>query len=126
MKTGDHDIRVLMYYRIGGIGKSTIINKLISEMKEQLHKLLYVYYDLGIKQDSRSVLESISNLLVGFANQLIKSADTGIIFIRSLLSNHTRELIEIENKSPTELYHLLLLFAHDYSKNSNEVTHDNQ
>lgn len=99
MKTGDHDIRALIYYRIGGIGKSTIINKLISEMKEQLHKLLYVYHDLGIKQDSRSVLESISNLLVGFANQLIKSADTGITFIRSLLCNHTRELIEIENKS---------------------------
>jgi Cdc6-like AAA superfamily ATPase len=64
MKTGDPDISVLMYYGIGGIGKSALIEKIISEMKEKLSNPQYVYYDFNVKQDKRSVLKSLRNHLV--------------------------------------------------------------
>lgn len=171
MKTGDPDISVLMYYGIGGIGKSALIEKIMSEMEEKLSSPQFVYYDFNIKQDSRSVLESIRNILVSdykfsfplfdlalynYAQKigedvkssekqsflsrskvlsivlglvemipavavvatLMKCADSGISIIKNLLNKHTRELIEIEQKSPAELYvYLPYLFAQDLADN---------
>jgi putative ribosome biogenesis GTPase RsgA len=34
----DNDIKVLNYYGIGGIGKSSLLNKLIAELRETLWK----------------------------------------------------------------------------------------
>lgn len=68
-KMDDGDIKVLAYYGIGGIGKSTLLRKLISEMDEAqtagtIGKSMHVYFDFNLKQDSRAVLENIRNKLV--------------------------------------------------------------
>lgn len=60
----DCNIRVLNYYGIGGIGKSSLLKKLISEMDEQLSEPRYIYIDLNICQESRAVLERMKNKLV--------------------------------------------------------------
>ena len=68
-KMNDGDIKVLAYYGIGGIGKSTLLRKLISEMDEAkaagiISDSLHVYFDLNLKQDFRAVLENIRNKLI--------------------------------------------------------------
>ena len=60
----DGEIRILTYYGIGGIGKTSLLKKLISEMQEQLDAPRYIYYDFNIKQESRLVLEYIKNCLI--------------------------------------------------------------
>ena len=60
----DGEIRVLTYYGIGGIGKTSLLKKLISEMQEQLDAPRYIYFDFNIKQESRLVLEYIKNCLI--------------------------------------------------------------
>ena len=39
------EIKVLAYYGIGGIGKTSLLRKLMSEMNEKLDRPQYVYYD---------------------------------------------------------------------------------
>jgi tetratricopeptide (TPR) repeat protein len=60
----DIDVSVLMYYGMDGIGKSALIAEIISEMKEKLATPQFAYYDFNTKQDKRSVLEIIRNILV--------------------------------------------------------------
>ncbi|WP_297701713.1 tetratricopeptide repeat protein [uncultured Fibrobacter sp.] len=65
----DDDVRVLAYYGIGGIGKSSLLKKLISEMDEKkeegsISKSSHVYFDFNISQECRSILESIRKKLV--------------------------------------------------------------
>jgi Cdc6-like AAA superfamily ATPase len=60
----DIDVSVLMYYGMDGIGKSALIAEIISEMKEKLATPQFAYYDFNTKQDKRSVLERIRNILV--------------------------------------------------------------
>jgi tetratricopeptide (TPR) repeat protein len=60
----DIDVSVLMYYGMDGIGKSALIAEIISEMKEKLAAPQFAYYDFNTKQDKRSVLEIIRNILV--------------------------------------------------------------
>ena len=62
-KNDEGEIRVLVYYGIGGIGKSSLLNKLMLEMEEKLEEPLYVSFDFDIKQDCRAVLESMKNML---------------------------------------------------------------
>ncbi len=57
------EAHVLNFYGIGGIGKSFLLKKLISEMKEQLENPLYAYIDLGLCQESRTVLDRMRNCL---------------------------------------------------------------
>ncbi|MBE6037553.1 MAG: tetratricopeptide repeat protein [Clostridiales bacterium] len=57
------DIHVLTYYGIGGIGKSSLLKKLMEEMDERLEDPGYVYYDLNLSQDSRTVLKALKNKL---------------------------------------------------------------
>lgn len=59
----ESNVRVLTYYGIGGIGKSTLLRKLISEMEEQLPTPRYHYFDFNVYQESRSVLDRIKNKL---------------------------------------------------------------
>ncbi|MBQ9097267.1 MAG: hypothetical protein IJY55_02595 [Clostridia bacterium] len=61
--SGDNNIHVLTYYGIGGIGKSTLLKKLISEMKERLANPRCVYFDFNNIQKSRAVLSNISNYM---------------------------------------------------------------
>jgi Cdc6-like AAA superfamily ATPase len=55
---------MLVYYGMDGIGKSALIAEIISEMKEKLAAPQFAYYDFNTKQDKRSVLEIIRNILV--------------------------------------------------------------
>ena len=57
------DIKVLTYYGIGGIGKTSLLHKLRDEMKEKIKKPLYAYIDLNISREPRVVLDSLRNML---------------------------------------------------------------
>lgn len=57
------DIRVLTYYGIGGIGKTFLLRKLMSEMDEKLECPQYAYIDLNVSQDARTMLTSLRNIL---------------------------------------------------------------
>ena len=68
-KMDDGEVKVLAYYGIGGIGKSSLLRKLIAEMDEacsegKIKESLHVYFDFNVKQEPRSVLENIRNKLV--------------------------------------------------------------
>ena len=57
------NIHVLTYYGIGGIGKSSLLKKLMEEMDERLEDPGYVYYDLNLNQESREVLKALKSKL---------------------------------------------------------------
>ncbi|MBR5868879.1 MAG: tetratricopeptide repeat protein [Clostridia bacterium] len=59
----ESNVRVLTYYGIGGIGKSSLLRKLMSEMDEQIQSPRYLYFDFNIYQESRAVLDKIKNKL---------------------------------------------------------------
>lgn len=66
MKQDSGEIKVLAYYGIGGIGKSSLLNRLMLEMEEKLESPLYVSFDFDIKQDCRAVLENLKRILRNF------------------------------------------------------------
>jgi hypothetical protein len=57
------DVRVLTYYGIGGIGKTSLLKQLASEMKERVGRPLFVYHDFNVRRDVRGVLEGMRNQL---------------------------------------------------------------
>lgn len=61
--TNNADIKVLTYYGIGGIGKSSLLKKIISELEEKIKEPRYVYYDFQMNQESRLTLQSLRNQL---------------------------------------------------------------
>ncbi|SHL65719.1 Tetratricopeptide repeat-containing protein [Fibrobacter sp. UWT2] len=65
----DGDAKVLVYYGVGGIGKSSLLKQLIKEMDEAaaaktISSSLQVYFDFNLKQEPRAVLEALRNKLV--------------------------------------------------------------
>lgn len=60
---GDSNVHVLSYYGIGGIGKTSLLNRLMAEMEKNVEKPLYVHVDLGIFSDLRRVLYSMKSKL---------------------------------------------------------------
>lgn len=60
---GPSDIKVIAYYGIGGVGKSSLLKKLMEELQEQIKKPLFVHHDLGPVYEGRAVLEKIRNKL---------------------------------------------------------------
>lgn len=58
-----NDIKVITYYGVGGIGKSKLLGKLITEMKEKVKNPQYIYIDFNINNDPRAVLKSMRNKL---------------------------------------------------------------
>ena len=60
---GDGEIRVLTYYGIGGIGKTTLLKKLQEELSEKDVNSKSVYFDFDILQESRGVLEHLRRKL---------------------------------------------------------------
>ena len=60
---GEGEVKVLAYYGIGGIGKSTLLKKLQEEMRERIREPKYVYFDFNIAQDVRTVLEYLKTKL---------------------------------------------------------------
>ena len=61
--SSEEDIHVLTYYGIGGIGKTSLLKQLISEMDEKIQKPLYLYVDFNNKQELRNVLEGMRDKL---------------------------------------------------------------
>ena len=64
----DRDAKVLVYYGVGGIGKSSLLKQLIKEMDEAaaaktIGLPLHVYFDFNLKQEPRAVLEALRNKL---------------------------------------------------------------
>ena len=74
----DGEIRVLAYYGIGGIGKSSLLNRLQEEIEEKIVQPKYVYFDFNIAQDLRSVLDYIRGQLVKKYNFKFSLYDLGI------------------------------------------------
>jgi len=60
---GECEISVLSYYGIGGIGKSSLLKKLMAEMEEQLRNPYYVYIDLANYKDMRHELDNLKRKL---------------------------------------------------------------
>ena len=164
---GEGEVKVLAYYGIGGIGKSTLLQKLQEEIRENIPDPRYVYFDFNIAQDARTVLEylktkiskdygfsfplyelgvyayaqkigenmaspqiqgfierspflkiavTITGLLpfAGMALNILNATDKSIAYLRTVISNHKREIRDIESKTPEELYEYLpYLFAQD-------------
>ena len=59
------DVQVLAYYGIGGIGKTSLLHKLMAEMDAQLSRSLHAYIDFNIRKEPGSVLNSMRNILTG-------------------------------------------------------------
>jgi hypothetical protein len=59
----ESNIHILNFYGIGGIGKSSLVKKIMSEMDERISLPRYLYMDLNICQESRAVLDRIKNKL---------------------------------------------------------------
>lgn len=94
----DSNVYVLNFYGIGGIGKSCLLKKLMSEMDEQVSSPRYVYIDLNICQESRVVLDRMKNKLAdsckfcfplfelgcyAYAKKIGENADPDVYFTRS-------------------------------------------
>ena len=63
MMQGEGEVKVLSYYGIGGIGKTTLLHKLQEEMRERIREPKYVYFDFNIAQDTRTVLDYLKTKL---------------------------------------------------------------
>jgi len=57
------NVHVLTYYGIGGIGKSSLLKKIMEEMEERLDDPACVYFDFNLQQECRAVLEALKNKL---------------------------------------------------------------
>ena len=57
------NVHVLTYYGIGGIGKSSLLKKIMEEMEERLDDPARVYFDFNLQQECRAVLEALKNKL---------------------------------------------------------------
>jgi tetratricopeptide (TPR) repeat protein len=63
MASGE-EVQVLTYYGIGGIGKTSLLMHLISEMNERIERPMSVYVDFNVIQETRAVLGAMRNKLV--------------------------------------------------------------
>ena len=57
------NVHVLTYYGIGGIGKSSLLKKIMEEMDERVDEPMYVYFDFNLQQECRHVLDVLKNKL---------------------------------------------------------------
>ena len=97
-----NDINVITYYGIGGVGKSTLIRKLIEELKEKTDTPKYIYYDLSVANESRAVLEGMRNKLSKDYNYSFPLFDLGIFtYARKIGENvQADEIKAFADKSP--------------------------
>lgn len=63
MQTAENDIRVICYYGIRGIGKTSLLKKIRTEMKDKLKAPVVITHDFSEETDSRSVLYQLRNQL---------------------------------------------------------------
>ena len=57
------DIKVISFYGIGGVGKSSLLKKIIEELEDKVNTPNYTYFDLGVMNESKAVLEGMRNKL---------------------------------------------------------------
>ncbi len=63
MDSNDCDVCILTYYGIGGIGKTSLLKKLQSEMDEKIKKPQYIYFDFNTYKDSIDALTRMAKKL---------------------------------------------------------------
>ena len=61
--SGECNVHVLTYYGIGGIGKTSLLKKIMEEMTARVHKPVYAYIDFENGQERRKTLERLKNKL---------------------------------------------------------------
>lgn len=57
------ELKVLAYYGIGGIGKSSLLKNLQEELINKVEKPRFVYFDFDLAQDSRAIMEYMRHKL---------------------------------------------------------------
>lgn len=57
------NVRVISYYGIGGIGKSSLLKKLRCEMDERIKKPYYIDYNFEVSTEPKAVLEALRHIL---------------------------------------------------------------
>ena len=100
------NIHVLTYYGIGGIGKSSLLKKLMEEIAEKNNKIRYVYYDFSLSQDIKSVLCAIKNRLQETYGFMFPLFELALYYYNKRIGEDakTPEVQELTKKSPvTEL-----------------------
>lgn len=59
----EHDFQVIMYYGLGGMGKTSLLNQIEKEIEEHPDTIVWGYYDLNDGQDHIVVLRKIAKSL---------------------------------------------------------------
>ncbi|MBQ9419182.1 MAG: tetratricopeptide repeat protein [Synergistaceae bacterium] len=96
------DISVLTYYGIGGIGKTSLLRQLMSEMDEKIKRPLYAYVDLNIRQELSAVLDSLKNILAEKYNFSFPLFDLAVYVYSKKIGEkiHEDETAGLIEKSP--------------------------
>ena len=97
------NIHVLTYYGIGGIGKSSLLKKLMSEMDERFSDRRYVYFDFNIYQESRAVLTALKNKLTEQCKFTFPLFELGSYMYAKKIGDNpdSPEIKQLTEKSPT-------------------------
>ena len=80
LATKDDYIHVINYYGFGGIGKSSLLKKLMEELDEKIPSPLYVNYDFETGTDLRTTLLSLKKQLVTKYKYEFPLFDIGLYF----------------------------------------------
>jgi phenylpyruvate tautomerase PptA (4-oxalocrotonate tautomerase family) len=102
----ENEIKVITYYGIGGIGKTSLLKKLRTELTEKVMKPKSIYVDLNTTQDTRAILKNMRNNLQSHYNFEFPMFDLALYIY---LKKNGEELNEFKNeiKSMTEKSPLL-------------------
>jgi len=99
---GEANAHVLTYYGIGGIGKTSLVKRLMREMDQQLTDPVYVYLDFSISPDIRRVLYSLKTKLAEKTDFTFPLLDLGLyVYAKKVGENaDSPEVQQLTEKSP--------------------------
>jgi len=97
-----NDIKVITYYGVGGIGKTSLLIQLRKELKEKITHPQFVYFDFNTATDARTVLKKIRNILQNDYNFEFPMFDLALYFYLVKLAEHIEkdEIQSLTSKSP--------------------------